>query len=416
MNILYIDHYAGSPEMGMEFRPYYLSHEWVMMGHKVTIIAGDFSHLRQKNPIITEDFTTEIIDGIEYLWIRTGEYQGNGVKRAFSMLSFVGKLLSNAKTIADKWKPGAVIASSTYPLDTYAAQRIAKFAKAKYIHEVHDMWPSTLYEVGGMSKFHPFVVLMQFAENSAYENCDKCVSLLPYAKEYMVQHGLQPDKFINIQNGIVEEEWVDFESIPEEHVRFFEEHKDSFIVGYFGGHALSNALDNVLDIAKELLHCQKTERVIFVLVGEGVEKKRLIERAKQEHLKNVFFLRGISKKAIPDLIKHFDCSFMIGKSSPLYRFGLCLNKMFDSMMAGLPIICAFDAPETLVETFHCGYQCGSNDNRKIINAIKSLYNMSALERKQIGMNGKRAILKYFTYSHLAEDFINVISNNEKEIK
>ena len=41
MNILYINHYAGSPEMGMEFRPYYLSREWVKMGHKVTMIAGD---------------------------------------------------------------------------------------------------------------------------------------------------------------------------------------------------------------------------------------------------------------------------------------------------------------------------------------------------------------------------------------
>ena len=38
MNILYLEHYAGSPEMGMEFRPYYLAREWVKMGHKVIII------------------------------------------------------------------------------------------------------------------------------------------------------------------------------------------------------------------------------------------------------------------------------------------------------------------------------------------------------------------------------------------
>ena len=50
-------------------------------------------------------------------------------------------------------------------LETEPAQK--KKAKAKYIHEVHDMWPATLYEVGGMSKKHPFVVVMQKAENSA---------------------------------------------------------------------------------------------------------------------------------------------------------------------------------------------------------------------------------------------------------
>ena len=42
MNILYINHYAGSPRMGMEFRPYYFAREWVKMGHDVTMIANSF--------------------------------------------------------------------------------------------------------------------------------------------------------------------------------------------------------------------------------------------------------------------------------------------------------------------------------------------------------------------------------------
>ena len=66
MNILYINHYAGSSEMGMEFRPYYLSREWIKMGHKVTIIAGAYSHLRKNNPTVSKDFQREIVDGIEY--------------------------------------------------------------------------------------------------------------------------------------------------------------------------------------------------------------------------------------------------------------------------------------------------------------------------------------------------------------
>ena len=49
MKILLINHYAGSIYHGMEFRPYYLSKEWVKMGHEVVIVAASFSHLRQKN-------------------------------------------------------------------------------------------------------------------------------------------------------------------------------------------------------------------------------------------------------------------------------------------------------------------------------------------------------------------------------
>lgn len=151
----------ADPEMGMEFRPYYLAREWVKMGHRVRIIAGDFSHLRIRNPKVKKDFQRENIDCIEYYWVRTGDYQGNGVKRALTMFRFVGKLWLSAGKIAEKWKPDVVITSSTYPLDTYAGQRIAKKAGARLIHEVHDMWPATLYEIGGMSRNNPFVLLMQ---------------------------------------------------------------------------------------------------------------------------------------------------------------------------------------------------------------------------------------------------------------
>ncbi len=391
--------------MGMEFRPYYLSREWVKMGHRVTIMAGDYSHLRISNPAIDGDFQEEIIDGIEYVWVKSGQYDGNDLKRALTMRRFVQKLSANARKIADRWKPDVVIASSTYPLDTYAAQKIAKHSKARYVHEVHDMWPATLYEVGGLSKRHPFVLVMQIAENSAYKHCDKCVSLLPYAKDYMVEHGLQPEKFVNIQNGIVEEEWEHPEDIPEEHRAFFHQHQDQFVVGYFGGHALSNALDKSLDVAKRFL---SDKELIFVFVGDGAEKARLVKRSQDEGITNVFFLPSVPKRAVPSLLKHYDCSYMTGLPSPLYRFGLCLNKMYDSMMAGIPIICAFDAPDTLVKTYNCGFQCSSSNPEEVTRAIGKLKGMTPDARRQLGENGRKAVMQHFTYKQLAKEFIECI--------
>ena len=407
MNILYIDHYAGSPEMGMEFRPYYLSREWVKMGHHVRIIAGDYSHLRIKNPSVTEDFHEEVIDGITYCWVKTGPYIGNGAARAMTMFRFVRKIMFRAKWIAQRWKPDVIITSSTYPLDTYAGQRIKKHTKradgkqAALIHEVHDMWPSTLYEVGGMSRFNPFVIVMQIAENSAYRHCDTCVSLAPYTKEYMVSHGLAPEKFVNIQNGVVEGEWNDEEALPAVHELFFSKHSDEFIVGYFGGHALSNALDKSLDVAKAFL---QDKGIAFVFVGDGVEKKRLVERAQKEGIGNAFFLPPVPKKAVPALLSHFDCIYITGVPSPLYRFGLCLNKLYDSMMAGVPVICAFSAPQTLVGIYGCGIECDPSKPEEVMNAIRSLWGMLPEERQRMGRNGTEAILEHFTYAHLAQRF------------
>lgn len=168
MNILYINHYAGSIYHGMEFRPYYLAREWVRSGHRVRIIGADFSHLRTVNPVVTNDFEIENIDGIEYQWVKAGDYEGNGIARALTMVRFVGKLWLRAKKISEDFQPDNVISSSTYPLDTFAAQKIAGIAGAKYIHEGHDLWPLTLVELGGMSKYHSFCQLLGLAERSAY--------------------------------------------------------------------------------------------------------------------------------------------------------------------------------------------------------------------------------------------------------
>ena len=97
MRILLINHYAGSPDMGMEFRPYYMAREWVKQGHRVDIIAASFSHLRRTNPSIDYDWQTEKIDGIHYHWIKTEKYSGNGLKRAWTMLPICGKDMDKGK-------------------------------------------------------------------------------------------------------------------------------------------------------------------------------------------------------------------------------------------------------------------------------------------------------------------------------
>lgn len=407
MNILLINHYAGSPEMGMEFRPYYFAREWVKKGHRVDIIAASYSHLRRENPHIRHDFEGKIIDGIHYHWIKTNKYEGNGVSRAVTMAQFVGKLWINAGRIAKKLRPDVVITSSTYPIDTYAGQRIKRKSRknVKLIHEVHDMWPSTLYEVGGMSKRHPFVIAMQLGENSAYKHSDKVVSLLPNAEKYMRKHGLKKGKFVCIPNGVVEEEWTNPKALTQQHADVLQKMKDEgdFIVGYFGGHALSNALDILIDAAKGM----KDDKVKMVLVGDGVEKPRLMKRVLDENIKNVIFLPPISKLEIASLCEYFDCIFYCGMPSPLYRFGVCPNKMFDSMRAGKPSLCALPVKQCYIDEYECGV-CVDPNTDAIIKGIETIQNMSEEEKESMGNRGKEAALKYFNYETLSKKFLEIM--------
>ena len=411
MNILLINHYAGSPEIGMEFRPYYFAREWVKMGHRVDIIAADYSHLRRKNPEIQDDFQTNVIDGINYHWIKTNTYEGNGVSRAITMVQFVVKLWLNAKKVAKEFEPDAVICSSTYPLDTFVGQRIKRVSKkkVKLIHEVHDMWPATLIELGGMSKYNPFVIAMQIGENSAYRNSDHVIAMLEYSEPYMRQHGLKEGKFTCIPLGVDLTEWESKKPLTKLHKETLEDIKNrgKFIVGYFGGHAMSNALDILLDVALEFN--SKRSDVHFVLVGNGVEKKRLIEKSENIGLENITFLPPVDKKEIPELTTKFDAIFIGTYKNSLYRFGLCLNKMLDSMMSAKPLICSITAPPTWAEKSGCGIVVESENVMQIVQAINDIIQIDDEERVRMGKKGKQYAVNNFDINRLSNKILEVIN-------
>lgn len=393
--------------MGMEFRPYYMAREWVKAGHSVTIVAGDYSHLRIKNPEVQRDFQEEMIDGIRYAWVKTGEYEGNGAARAFTMFRFVRKLKAHASVIARDWKPDVVIASSTYPLDTYAAQKIAKLAGAKLIHEIHDMWPATLYEIGGMSKSHPFVKLMQAAEDSFCKHSDKVVSILPGAKDYLVSHGMKPDAFVAIPNGVIESEWEDSKPLPDEHAEAIKHLKreGKFVICFFGSHTVSYGIDCLIDAVQAL---PASSNVVALFVGDGIHKPNLIEHAKREHQERFVFLRPVPKKAVPSLLAEVDGIYIGLMKNNLGQFGIGMNKLFDSMMASKPILYAVEAYNNYVDEYNCGISVASEDANAVADGLMFLSSMPERERQALGENGRKAIRENFTYEVLANRFLEAM--------
>lgn len=138
-----------------------MARSWVELGHRVTIVAASRSHVRTVPPTLRGNYTRESIEGVDYIWLKTPSYEGNGPRRALDLFAFVGQLLGHGARLAREVEPDAVIASSTYPLDMIAARRIARRAKARLVFEVHDLWPLSPIELGGMSPRHPFIRLMQ---------------------------------------------------------------------------------------------------------------------------------------------------------------------------------------------------------------------------------------------------------------
>ena len=409
MNILIINHYAGSPVLGMEFRPYYLAREWIRLGHKVIILAADYSHLRSKQPIVYSDLQSENKDGIIYVWLKTTKYISSSFKRILNILIFITKLLINYKKIIAIADPEIVIASSTYPLDIYPAYLIAKKNKAKLVFEVHDLWPLSPLEIGNYSKYHPYILVMQLAENYAYKHCDKVVSILPLAKKHMIEHGLREDKFCYVPNGIAFEDWKNRQGLPEKHQLIIDKLKNEgkFLVGYAGAHGIANSLYSIIDSVNELIN----QNVVLVLVGTGQEKENLISYVEKSNIKNIYFLEPINKYAIPTFLIQMDVLFIELKNESLYRFGISPNKIFDYMCASKPIIQVVESGNNLVNNANCGLSVKPGNLAAIIDAIIKLQSMSEGERKILGENGYKFVNQYHTYDILAKRFIEAMEQS-----
>jgi len=330
-----------------------------------------------------------------------------------NIAAFVAQGVRYARAILGGRRADFVIASSTYPLDILAARRIASLSGAELIFEVHDLWPLSPMELGGMKASNPFIVVMQWAENLAYRSASKVVSLLPNTLEHMRAHGMESKKFLHIPNGVDREAWKNSRApIPAEHANVLRRLKDKghFIVGYAGSHGLANSLETVLDAAPLLEGYPAT----FVLVGQGPDRDALTAIASARGLKNVIFLPAVNRAAVPQLLTLFDAAYLGWRRQPLYRFGISPNKLIDYMMAGVPVIHGVAAANDPVAEADCGYSIPPEDPRSLAEAVVRMFDLPASERRKMGERGRQFILKNQTYDVLAQRFLNGISEVIKE--
>lgn len=402
MNIIIINHYAGSDELGMEFRPLYLGRELVKAGHDVTVIAASFSHLRKKQPTVKKDFEEQYIDGVRYVFVKTPKYKRNDHMRFFNILCFYKKVSANAAELASKYHPDAVVGSSTYPNDVKLAKKIAGYNNAKTAYEIHDIWPLSLIELYHFSTKNPLIRFLQKAENYAYENSDTVISILSAANEHICELGYKDVDYVHIPNGVTMQRG---DSAPEQIARKIKRFKDNgeFVVMYLGGFAKANALDEFV-MSAELV----PEKTRLVLIGDGLLKEELKSTVKAKGFANVSVLNSVPKPSVQAVLSLADCLYIGAKQSALYKYGIGMNKLYDYMLSGRPIICGIDAADNPVALSGCGKIIPPQDVKAISDAVGEFYSMSGDELDKLGENGKKYVLQNNAYPILAKKFADAL--------
>lgn len=405
MNILTLNHYAGSPSMGMEYRPYALSRELNARGHHCAIVAGTYSHLRQRNPDQAPFKVRHTsVEEVDWYWIPTGQYQGNGVRRVVSMLSFTVGTWLCARRLAEEQQPDVVIASSTYPLDIYAAARIAQIAGASLVFELHDMWPLTPQLLRGMSERHPFIRAMQHAEDYYCRHTDLVISVLPNAIEHLATRGLTPDRYAVVPNGVDAMAGRESQGPPESHLNVLQNARAAgrFVVIYAGSVGLSNRLD-VLVRAVDLVNDIPVQ---LVIIGKGPETETLKRLVSSLGLTNVSFLSPIPRCQLHELLALADIAYAGVGASPLYHYGISLNKLYEYMTAGACVLFAgaADVFNDLVSEAGAGVSVAHASPEDIADGIRRLQALSGEERAELGWHGAVYCHNHFTYEALGERY------------
>ena len=121
------------------------------------------------------------------------------------------------------------------------------------------------------------------------------------------------------------------------------------------------------------------------------------------------FMQPVSKKEIPSLIHELDASYVSVQKNGLNRFGIGMNKLFDAMMGGKPLLYAVEACNNFALEYNCGISVKAEDVEALEKGIRSLIDMPEEERRVMGENGKRAVLENFNYPVIAKRFADVFN-------
>jgi glycosyltransferase involved in cell wall biosynthesis len=216
---------------------------------------------------------------------------------------------------------------------------------------VRDLWPESAIDTGVLTN-KVIIRLAYWFEAFIYRKAKLINVLTPaFYKTLKEVKNIPENKLLMIPNA------ADF-SLSETLLQNFDaeafrkEHNfdGKFVITYVGAHGVANHLEQVLDAGKSL----QDTNVLFVLIGQGMEKERLKNMAAERNITNVLFLDPVPKKEVFKYILASDMGASVLKKVDTFKT-VYSNKTFDYMSCRKPILMAIDGvSRELVEASGAG--------------------------------------------------------------
>lgn len=414
-----LNHYAVAPDRPGGTRHYSLAKAVVDAGGEATVFAADFSHARGVSVRLQGRrlVRNEHVDGVRFTWVRTLPYFGNTWRRVLNMASYA---LVVTMVEVGRPRPDVVVGSTVHPLAALAGWFIARRRGARYVYEVRDLWPQTMIEIGELRPASMAARWLWALEAFCTRQADVVLTVLPGMATYLRSRGLPADHVRYLPNG---PNLKDFDSAAD-HVLDGgggairpllddvqeRRRRGEVVFVYAGSHGLVNRLETIVDAIEELE--KRTDLAFHVLfVGDGPEKAKLESRARAKGLRSVRFSKPVVKTDIPALLRSVDIGLLHYTSTPVYRYGISFNKVFDYMAAGIPIVFACTAVNDPVAASGAGVSVAPDDPKALADAMAALARVKREERQSMGAQGRAWVEQHHDMARLSARFLAIIGMN-----
>ncbi|MEA1853619.1 glycosyltransferase family 4 protein [Cytobacillus sp. OWB-43] len=411
-NIWIWNHYATNMYKDRAGRHYWFAENLVKQGYNPTVFCASTVHNSNGNIDTGSNiYTSDMSNGIPFVFVKTPQYIGNGRQRIKNMFSFYKNLFCVSKEFAEQYgKPDIIVASSVHPLTLVAGIKIARKLGVPCICEVRDLWPESIVAYGALKRNSVIAKILYQGEKWIYKNADSIIMTWEGGKQYIMDkkwnNQIDLNKVKHISNGVVINT---FDKNSEEHkvIDSDLDNKDYKNVVYAGSIRKVNNIGMLLDAAK-IIQNQGQKDIRFLIYGSGDESEPLQKRCKEEGINNVIFKGRVEKMYVPSILKKSYINILHNSSTSLDKYGQSQNKFFEYLAAGKCIVQTYTTGYSICEKFKCGVSAPVQNAEEIAKAIISA---SSDERKNslMGKNAREAAYQ-FDFNRLTEKLINIIES------
>ena len=407
VKILYISQYFP-PEMGAPAaRAAELSRRWARMGHDVTVLTGFPNH---PTGIVPAEWRSrlhhfrcqETVDGVRV--VRTWLWPLPNRKAHERIRNYASFWISSSVTGLALQKPDVVIATSPQLLVALSGWWLAFWKRVPFVFEVRDLWPEALAAVGAGSEGTWLHRTLGAIAGFLYRRADRVVVVAPAFKDHLIRHWNVPAAKISIVENGVETDLFRVDLATAE-VRKQLQLENRFLICYIGTMGNAHGLGTVIAAAGQL---QTTlPNAMFLLIGEGAEKERIVELAAARGLTNLQFLGQQPRERIPAYISAADLCLVMLKKTELFKT-VIPTKLLEYMACERPVIVAVDGQaRQIVEEAGAGVFVDPENSQALVQAILDLAE-NPERRRQMGVSGRQYIVNRLSREKTAHDYIAVL--------